>query len=1166
MAHSAAPQRIVRIRREYNQWVANQTLEDYALRFTAKRARQWSSWRVANTAIGSMSFLALEAIGGAITLNYGFTNAFWAILVAGCLIFATGIPISYYAAKYGVDMDLLTRGAGFGYIGSTITSLIYASFTFIFFALEAAIMAMALELCFGLPLSIGYIVCSVVVIPVVTHGITWISRFQAWTQPLWVPLHLLPFIFIAWKAPESFRDWTTFTGRMGGGDGHFDLLLFGAAASVVFALVPQIGEQVDFLRFLPRQRRDLKSRASWWSALIAAGPGWIVFGTLKMLAGSFLLFLVVQQMIPLDVATEPMQMYLVAFRQVFASPQVALAAAGIFVILSQLKINVTNAYAGSIAWSNFFARLTHSHPGRVVWLVFNVAIALLLMELGVFKALERILTLYSNVAVAWIGALVADLVVNKPLGLSPRHIEFKRAHLYDINPVGVGAMGIATLASLAAYSGMLNNVLGPLPQALSPFVAFGVAFVAAPAIAWATRGRYYIAREATPFKKTRSTLRCVVCEHHFEPEDMATCPAYGGTICSLCCSLDARCLDACKPRSRMREQIIDGLRVLFPQPLVQRLDSRLGHYLGVFSLAVALIGGTLTLLYFQETFNGVDPAVQPLLWKVFFVLAVIAGVASWLFILAQESRHVAQQESTRQMQLLTREIEAHKRTDAKLKEAKEAAEAANLAKSRFVTGLSHELRTPLNAMLGYAQLLEQERTATEPVKDAVGVIRRSGEHLSELIDGLLDIAKVEAGKLHLHRDVVALPALIQQLTRMFEPQAAGKGIGFVFEGPVAMPAHVSTDGKRLRQILINLLSNAIKFTDQGRVTLRLKYQRQTATFEIEDTGPGIPGEDIERIFAPYERGRLIDKAGVPGMGLGLTISRVLAQIMGGELTVRSKVGRGSVFTLRLGLSAVSVGEREQGVRPAQVVGYDGWRRTLLVADDDAQARSLLRRFLEPIGFTVLEASRGDRCIDILLQEPPDLLLLDISMPGLSGWEVAKRVRDAGLDTLPIVMVSADAFENRRSQDHQTFHNDFLVKPVDLAQLLEVLRRHLGLQWQLADEDAIRAAMNAADETPAQASLFPSEESAPTPPAVPAEAAASTASASVPLTSEILHELDQLAAIGHLRGLLDRLDGLVGQEPWQADLLAGLRRQARDFRIADVQGTLAALRDRRSGHG
>ena len=153
-------QRIVRSRREYNQWVANQTLEDYALRFTAKRARKWSALRVANTALGGISFLALEAIGGTITIGYGFSNAVAAIVLVGLLIFAAGVPISYYAARDGVDIDLLTRGAGFGYIGSTITSLIYATFTFIFFAIEAAILASVLQSCFSIPLGIGYIICS----------------------------------------------------------------------------------------------------------------------------------------------------------------------------------------------------------------------------------------------------------------------------------------------------------------------------------------------------------------------------------------------------------------------------------------------------------------------------------------------------------------------------------------------------------------------------------------------------------------------------------------------------------------------------------------------------------------------------------------------------------------------------------------------------------------------------------------------------------------------------------------------------------------------------------------------------------------------------------------------------------------------------------------------
>jgi len=327
----ARRQRIDRVRRQYNQWVANQTLEDYALRFTAKSARRWSAARVANTALGAISFLALEAIGGTIALNYGVTNATAAILVVSLIIFCCGLPIAYYAAKCGVDIDLLTRGAGFGYIGSTITSLIYASFTFIFFAIEAVIMAMALELCFQIPLGLGYVISALAIIPLVTYGITMISRFQLWTQPVWIILHILPFAAIALKSRDSFVEWTSFAGEHGSPSGHLDLLLFGAAASVVFSLVAQIGEQVDFLRFLPRDRRT--SKRAWWLALVSAGPGWIVLGALKMLAGAFLAFFALRHGVPAEHAAEPTQMYHSAFQYVLSQPDVALALTGTLVIL-----------------------------------------------------------------------------------------------------------------------------------------------------------------------------------------------------------------------------------------------------------------------------------------------------------------------------------------------------------------------------------------------------------------------------------------------------------------------------------------------------------------------------------------------------------------------------------------------------------------------------------------------------------------------------------------------------------------------------------------------------------------------------------------------------------------------------------------------------------------
>jgi len=224
--------------------------------------------------------------------------------------------------------------------------------------------------------------------------------------------------------------------------------------------------------------------------VFVGGPGWVIPGVLKMLGGALLAWLAMSFSVPVERALDPNQMYLVAWEKVFPDQTWAIAAVALFVVVSQIKINVTNAYAGSLAWSNFFARVTHSHPGRVVWVVFNTVIALLLMELNLFQALGKVLGLYGNLAIAWIMAVVADLVINKPMGWSPPGIEFKRAHLYDINPVGVGAMVLASLVSVLAHVGLL----GELAQAFSAVIAMVVAFVTSPLIAYATRGRYYLAR------------------------------------------------------------------------------------------------------------------------------------------------------------------------------------------------------------------------------------------------------------------------------------------------------------------------------------------------------------------------------------------------------------------------------------------------------------------------------------------------------------------------------------------------------------------------------------------------------------------------------------------------------------------------------------------------
>ncbi|BFM21222.1 hybrid sensor histidine kinase/response regulator [Gilvimarinus japonicus] len=1035
-----AKQHIFRVRRNYNQWVANQTLEDYALRFTAKSARRWSATRVAITALGAISFLALEAIGGTVTLHYGFTNAIAAIFAVSIIILITGTPISYYAAKYGVDIDLLTRGAGFGYIGSTITSLIYASFTFIFFALEAAIMAMALKLLFGLPLAIGYLVSAVLVIPLVVYGITFISRFQVWSQPIWLTLQLLPFAFIIYADASAVNDWTQYT-TSADPTGQFDLMLFGAACAVMFALIAQIGEQVDFLRFMPEPTPSTRKR--WWVCAMAAGPGWIIVGAIKMLAGSFLAVLALSYGVSTQEAADPTRMYMIAFGYISNTPEVALAVAGIFVVLCQLKINVTNAYAGSIAWSNFFSRLTHSHPGRVVWLVFNVAIALLLMELGVYQALEQTLGFYAIVAVAWVGCLVADLIINKPLGLSPKHIEFKRAHLYDINPVGCGAMILATLFGMISYSGVMGDAM----QALAHFMTLAVALLLVPFIAWLTKGRYYLARELiasdiefdTP---DQATAICCICEHRFEREDISHCPAYAGNICSLCCSLDARCGDYCKPGAGYSEQIRSLFTRFLPARFIPNINSRIGHFLGLLVIINGFSGLLLSLIYFQSP----TPNTASTLWKVFFLLVIITGIISWLFVLAHESRVVAQEETQRQTRLLTEEIVAHEQTDRELQRAKESAEAANQAKSRYLTGISHELRSPLNAVLGYAQLLEKDPTIPDVKRDAIGVIRRSGEHLGDLVEGLLDISKIEAGKLDLHTEQVRLPQLLEQLVYMFRPEAEAKGLIFDYVCASHLPEFVKTDEKRLRQILINLLSNAIKYTAQGKVSFQVRYRSQVAEFIITDTGEGIARENAERIFRPFER---VKRPGsnIAGTGLGLTITRLLTDIMGGDISLTSTVGQGSEFKVALMLSSIHPSQAERSDDSVKdITGYKGPRKKLLVVDDEASHRELIKAILTPLEFDLVFVDNALSAQQIAEQQAPDLIMLDVNMPALSGWQLAHQLRDAR-HSAPIIMVSADARENRPADTGAAPHDAYLVKPINVNAMLDKIGVLLNLQWR-----------------------------------------------------------------------------------------------------------------------
>ena len=1085
-----AIQRVIKVRRDYNTWIANETMEDYALRFTPRNFRKWTESQVANTAFGAAAFLVLEAVGATLLINYGFVNAALAILATGLIIFLVSLPISIYAARYGVDMDLLTRGAGFGYLGSTITSLIYASFTFIFFALEAAIMAYALELAFGIPPAWGYLICALVVIPLVTHGVTVISTLQTISQPVWLMMLVLPFVFLLVQEPDAFAGITGYAGK---GSAGFDIHLFGAAMAVGLALITQIGEQVDYLRFMPEHTPANHRR--WWAGVVVGGPGWIVPGVLKMLGGMLLAWLAISHMVPLERAVDPNQMYLIAYKYVFPHYEWAVAATVLFVVISQLKINVTNAYAGSLAWSNFFARLTHSHPGRVVWVVFNILIALMLMELELFQALGRVLGLYSNVAVAWMMVVVADLVINKPLGLSPPGIEFRRAYLYDINPVGVGAMSIASGLSVATYVGLFGDRLQPF----AIFIALSAALICSPLLAWITHGRYYIARPIESVDGSAVTHSCCICGKDYEADDLARCPAYQDNICSLCCSLDARCHDLCKPHARLGEQWARLLERFLPAHARPFLDAGLGHYLllmaGVVPLLVLLMG----LLYYQEVTaltnetTALLPVLQHSYLRAFAALLLVSGVVAWWLVLTHKSRQVAQEESNRQTELLMQEIDSHQRTDALLQQAKLVADQANQAKSRYITSISHELRTPLNSILGYAQILDQDKSIPPQRRQAINIIRRSGDHLLSLIEGTLDIARIESGKLTLNMRPLNFPDFVQQLVGMFEQQARQKGLDFHYRPDGALPAMVRADERRLRQILLNILGNAVKFTISGSVTLHLRYQREMAVFTIEDTGPGIAPDEINHIFEPFSRGSAAHIGATGGAGIGLTIARMLTDVMGGELLVTGLPSVGSRFEVRLFLPRIHAKHLAAELPLAQRVGYIGLRRRILVVDNEQVDRELLANILQPLGFIVRQVSSGQQCLQDIPKFRPDVIFMDLAMPGMDGWETLQQICAGGLTNAALAIISANAFEKGSENEVGISSEDFFTKPLRVEELLDWLGKRLALEWVRMDR------LTAAAPVPAPVSVIV-----------------------VPDPVQ-LAELGELISLGYMRGILNKLD-------------------------------------------
>lgn len=428
------------------------------------------------------------------------------------------------------------------------------------------------------------------------------------------------------------------------------------------------------------------------------------------------------------------------------------------------------------------------------------------------------------------------------------------------------------------------------------------------------------------------------------------------------------------------------------------------------------------------------------------------------------------------VQGIFRDIRDRKQTEKILKQAKVAAEAANRAKSEFLANMSHELRTPLNGILGYAQILKREPNFDAKQQEQLGIIQQCGEHLLTLLNDILDLSKIEAQKMELYLSDFQFPHFLESIVEIVRINAEQKNIFFRYETLSELPEFVRGDERRLRQVLINLLGNAVKFTDQGGVTFKVGYvigngewgmgnrdkedkgefsslPSAKMRFIVEDTGIGMPLEQLSEIFLPFHQ--IGDPSRrVEGTGLGLAISQKLVQLMDSELHVKSRLGEGSLFWLDIdlptGLEEAEIIEHREGSLIKIQEKYK-----ILVVDDKWENRTVLVDLLSPLGFEVLEAVDGQNCLEKALQHKPDVILLDMRMPVMDGFEAVKRLRQSPFaEQIIVIAMSASAFDYDQEKCLAVGCDGFISKPVRVEKLLEQLRRHLGLEWgyeEMADE-------------------------------------------------------------------------------------------------------------------